>query len=285
MKKNKLLKLISGITALSLLSLPMAVPAMAEDEDQKEMVYVLANDDGSVDRVIVSEHLYNRAGDNVLNDYSVLSDIENLSGDEGFTRSGNDIQWAANGAEIRYEGTTDAPLPVGMQITYTLDGREVAPEALEGASGHLVIAIDYIANATRTVTIDGSAMEMPLPFLMATVLLADPDVYSNVSVTNGKLIDMGKNLIVVCYGLPGLSEALNTDSIDAFDIDIPVHAKIEADVTDFAVPGTYTLATNAPFQGLRDKIDAEDLDVDGLTDELSDAMAQLLDGDKGPMVT
>ena len=281
MNANLAKKIISGITAASMLALPAGLTGLAEQEDQKEMVYVLAGAEGAVDQIIVSEHLYNRSGENVLNDVSFLTDIENLSGDEGFTQQGDELQWAANGAEIRYESKSDLPLPVSIKITYTLDGEPITPEALQGKSGRLVMRLDYEATQTQRVELDGEEAELPLPFLMLTMMLADKDVYSNIEVTNGRIMDMGNLTLVALYALPGLSDALHMEAYEDIDIEIPTYAEITADVSNYKVSGTYTLASNSIFQSIKEKgYDLDEIDFSDLTDELGDAMEQLLDGAK-----
>ena len=78
-------------------------------------------------------------------------------GEETFAADGDRLVWAADGADISYEGTSEAPLPVGVRFTYVLDGKEIAPEELKGKSGHLEILIDYEAALREDVEIDGEA--------------------------------------------------------------------------------------------------------------------------------
>ncbi len=77
-------RILSAVIALTLLLTAVLSGASAE-VDKKEMVYVLANADGSVNDIIVSERLYNRNGEAQLHDESSLTDIENVGGDETFT--------------------------------------------------------------------------------------------------------------------------------------------------------------------------------------------------------
>ena len=75
-------KLLSAIVALTLL-LTCVLPGALAEVDKKEMVYVLADADGSVNDVIVSERLYNRDGEAQLTDVSRLTDIEKYHGKIG----------------------------------------------------------------------------------------------------------------------------------------------------------------------------------------------------------
>ncbi|MDO4867513.1 MAG: hypothetical protein Q4C10_13315, partial [Clostridia bacterium] len=276
--KSKLMRSISMVIAMMLTACAV-LPALAEDK--KETVFVMADAAGSPDRVVVSERLYNPDGADVLTDVSTLDDIRNVGGEETFSVENGMLVWRANGADISYEGTTDAPLPVGVELSYSLDGEPCAPEALAGRSGHLEIDIRYSASERRQADVSGESVEMPVPFLMATVMLLDPDIYSNVEVTNGKVIDAGNLKAAVCFGLPGVREALNLDAYEDVDVNIPETATITADVVNYASSGSYTLATNSVFnlrEGDRDSLVPEDVDLDGVSTELNDAVDQILDG-------
>ena len=65
-----------------------------------------------------------------INDESDLKDIQNVKGDETFTQNGDDVQWSAGSNDIYYQGTTDKELPVGVEIKYELDGKEIAANIL-----------------------------------------------------------------------------------------------------------------------------------------------------------
>ena len=270
--KNRLVRSLSLMIAMMLLVCAV-LPALAEDK--KETVFVVADASGNTDHIVVSERLYNREGADVLTDVSSLENIENVGGEETFSVENGMLVWNANGADISYEGTSDAELPVGVAFSYTLDGAAIDPKDLAGKSGHLEITIDYTAKQYETVNVSGEPVKMPVPFLMATVMLLDEDVYKNVEITNGKVIDAGNLKAALCYGLPGVSEALNLAAYDEADIEIPETATISADVVNYASSGSYTLASNSVFN-LREEdgklLEDKDVDLDGMSDELSDAI-------------
>ena len=267
----------AALIALAML-LTIAPCAMAE-VDKKEVVYVLADANGNTNQVIVSERLYNSAAETEIHDVSRLTDIENLSGDETFTRDGDSIVWAANGAQISYEGNSTEALPFGVKIAYTLDGAEIAPSELAGKSGHLTIHVEYTSNLTGETEVNGVKEEMQMPFMMATAMLVDETVFQNVEITNGKLLSLGDRSIAILYGFPGFAEALKLNDYDDIDVDIPTSAELSADVTDFTFDGAYTLATNSLFGEINEGDNLSiDADLSEMTDELRDAMNQLLDG-------
>ena len=82
-------RILAAVVAAAML-LTAAFPcALAEREDKKEMVYVLADATGEVNEIIVSEHLYNRDREAQLRDVSRLTDIENVGEDMTFATDGD----------------------------------------------------------------------------------------------------------------------------------------------------------------------------------------------------
>lgn len=240
-----------------------------------ETVYVLTGADGSVEKRIVSDWLKNANGDATLKDRSDLQDIENVKGDETWSANGANLSWAAAGNDIYYQGTTDKELPVDVKISYTLDGKTVSPADLAGKSGKVSIRFDYANRAAQTAEVDGEEVQIFVPFAMLTGVVLDNEVFSNVEVTHGKLINDGDRSVVVGMAFPGLQESLN---LNPETLELPDYVEITADVQDFALAMTMTVATNQPFQ----ELDLSDLsDLDGLSDSMdsmTDAMAQLMDG-------
>lgn len=248
----------------------------AEAETSKdETVYVLAGADGTVQKIIVSDWIKNAMATDSLDDKTELSDIENIKGDESFTLGGdNSCVWDAQGNDIYYQGNIEKELPVQMSVRYTLDGQAIAPEALAGQSGHVTIRFDYQNMQYEEVLLDGKTEKIYVPFTMLTGMLLDTEVFRNVTVSNGKLINDGDRIAVVGIAFPGLQEDL---AISKEKLDIPDYVEISADVENFEMGMTMTLATTELFGA----IDSDKLDLHELSDamaELTDAMGQLMDG-------
>ena len=250
-----------------------SVAAASEDTGavKDETVYVLAGADGSVQKIIVSDWLKNTLGAQQLSDSTTLSDIENVKGDESFA-SGS---WDAQGNDIYYQGNSDQELPVSMKVTYKLDGKEISPQELLGKSGKVTIRFDYTNNSYETVEIGGKQEKIYVPFVMLTGMLLDNEVFRNVEVTNGKLINDGSRSAVVGMAFPSLQENL---AIDKEQFEIPDFLEITADVSDFAFGMTITVATNEPFSKLDIEALGDMTDLDSSMQEMTDAMDQLLDG-------
>ena len=252
------------------------INASAEAETSKdETVYVLAGADGTVQKIIVSDWIKNAMAADSLEDKTELSDIENIKGDESFTLGGdNSCVWDAQGNDIYYQGNIEKELPVQMSVRYTLDGKAIAPEALAGQSGHVTIRFDYQNMQYEEVLLDGKTEKIYVPFTMLTGMLLDTEVFRNVTISNGKLINDGDRIAVVGIAFPGLQEDL---AISKEKLDIPDYVEISADVENFEMGMTMTLATTELFGAIdSDKLDLHELS--GAMTELTDAMDQLMDG-------
>lgn len=258
----------------------VSTEAEAEQETQNiekdETVYVIAGADGSVQRIIVSDWIKNSLGRDKILDSSELNDPENVKGDESYTVNGDGARvWDADGNDIYYMGNIEKELPVNISVSYKLDGKSIAPDELKGKSGKVTIRIDYKNNQYETVEIDGKKEKMYVPFVMLTGMLFDNDVFTNVDVSGGKLINDGSRTAVVGVALPGLQENLK---LDPEKLEIPSFVEITADVRNFEMNDTVTIATNEVFNKINtEKLNSADDLTDSL-DQLTDAMNRLMDG-------
>lgn len=258
---------------------PVSAAQQAAELQQKiskdETVYVLTGADGSVKKIIVSDWLKNELGSASVADKSDLSDIENVKGDESYTINGDNMTvWDAQGNDIYYQGNIQKELPVGLSVRYYLDGKSVSPEELKGKSGKVTIRFDYENRQYETVQINGVNQRIYVPFAMLTGMILDNDTFQNVQITNGKLVNDGDRTVVVGLAFPGLQENLN---LSRDDLSIPDSVEITADVTNFSLGMTVTLACNDLFSQLGD-VDLTSLDSTSALEQLTSAMDQLLSG-------
>lgn len=291
MNKNRKIKhSLTTSLAVGMSVMMGAVPVYAagstdtQDVYKEETVYVNADATGNSDEVTVSDWLKNSGSvSGNLTDESILKEIKNVKGDETFTENGDQLTWNTAGEDIYYQGTTDKELPVSVKLTYFLDGKEVKPDELKGKSGHLKIQVQYTNNEKKTVTVDGKEEEVYTPFVMMTGMILPNETFSNVTIDNGKVISDGSRNIVVGFGIPGLKDSLDLDeetTKEAEDkgVTIPENFEMEADVTDFTMSSTFTVA----LTDLLDDMDMDNIiDVDSLKDslnELEDAALELVSG-------
>lgn len=251
--------------------------SLSDDKvDKEEVVYIISDASGKVEKTIVSDHLYNESGKDVLTDRTNLSDIKNVKGDEAFTQDGDTLTWQADGKEIYYQGTTSEELPVSQKVTYYLDGKEISPEELAGKSGKVTIRYDYTNHTSYTETVNGTEYTVCVPFAAMTTMILD-DSFSNIVVTNGKLENMGDGYTAIGYALPGLKESLAIKDEDMEDgKEIPEYFELTADVENFELSGAMTVVVNAGNYVTSTESDSDSLD--DTVDELGDAANQLEDG-------
>lgn len=241
-----------------------------------ETVYVLAGTDGSVKKIIVSDWIKNALGSASVADKSELTDIENVKGDESYTMSGDNMKvWDAQGNDLYYQGNIEKELPVGLSVSYKLDGKPVSAQEIAGKSGKVTIRFTYDNRQFETVDIDGKKETIYVPFAMLTGVLLDTDTFTNVEVSNGKLINDGDRIAVMGLAFPGLQENLD---IGKDKLEIPSYVEITADAKNFSLGTTVTVASNEVFN----QIDTEKLDsldeLEKSLGEMTDAMSQLMDG-------
>ena len=89
---------------------------------------------------------------------------------------------------IQYEGTLNATLPVGVDVTYYLDGQKVTD--IKGKTGTLKAVFKY-KNSTET------------PFVVTTIMLLPQESVSDIEVKNGKSMLMDDYQAIVGLGCPG----------------------------------------------------------------------------------
>ena len=230
-------------------------PQQAAEDISANNVYIIAGAGGDTKKVIVTDSIKSRLG------------------------AGSGTVYDVDGNKVAGVEDVCASLPVSLSINYTLNGVSVTPEELTGKSGSVTIRIDYENTRAEQHSINGRQETLYSPYIALTAMALDSDVFSNVSITNGSLVNDGSRTVAAGLAFPGLAESLN---IDNDKLDIPGYMEISANVKKFDFDGTYTIVTNEPFREASKKEKDEDiLDADELSDsmdELSDAMDKLMDG-------
>lgn len=274
MKRKQVQALLAGMAAMMAVILPTS-SVLAAVPAKEQTVYVNADEKGNTQDVIVSNWLKNQGKEQELTDKSNLSEITNVKGDETFQQnSDGTIVWNAGGQDIYYQGKTKEELPVSVKLTYYLDGKEITPEELAGKSGKLKIRIDYENKTKETVDVQGKQEEICTPFMMMTAMILPSDTFTNVEITNGQILSDGNNEIAVGLGFPGLADSLNLKEVKELeDIDIPDYAELTADVKDFSLAMTATVATT----GILEDLDLKDISS---TEDLKEKMDTLTDSSK-----
>lgn len=214
--------------------------ASEEALSEDETVYVIADADGTARKIIVSDWIRE-----------------------------------AGGKDIYDQEEIEKELPVDISISYQLDGKEISAEDLAGKSGTVKMRFDYTNKQYIEREINGEKEKIYVPFVTLTGMIVDNEQFKNVEISNGRIINDGDHTIMIGLAMPGLQEDLK---LDREKMEFPDWVEITADVTDFELAATMTLATSEIFS----EIDLENVDTfDGLKEslgQLTDAMDQLMDG-------
>ena len=179
----------------------------------------------------------------LIKDTTVLKDISN-KGDENITLNNHQLLIENNKNSIQYEGTLDTTLPVGVDVTYYLDGQRVTD--IKGKTGTLKAVFKY-KNSTET------------PFVATTIMLIPQETVSDIEVKNGKSMLMDDYQAIVGLGCPGY---------EPFKDSMEVTMKIK----NFQCDYMSTVFTDGIFK---------DLDLSELTkttDQLNQSAQKLVEG-------
>ena len=255
-KKEDAVKASAPVESADLEALLDSKAAGGSAVDKAETVYVEMDADGEVTGTTVSDVLSTSGKENI-NDYSELSDIVNISGEEQFAKNENgELVWENKGSDIKYQGTTTKETPVSVHVKYFLNDQEMKADELAGKSGKVRIVYSYENNAKDQ---EGNF----IPFLFLTGMVLD-DNFSNVTVENGKVIGQDGKQIVIGYGVPEFQNYL-TDHLDGIEsyldkIDLPETVTVTADTKSFSTSMAVTIATsNIGDLDLTDTLDFSDI--------------------------
>jgi len=275
MKNNKH-KLAAGAIILVTLLYTMPVSALTKNET----VYAKLNNDGTVKKITVNEYLNNIGNKDVLEDESDLLDIMNINGKEEYKINGNKISWYAKGNDIYYQGKTNKELPVELDINYYLDNEKMDLDEIIGKSGKIKIEIKYHNLDKHTVKVSGKYETLYTPFLVTTGLILNGSESKNVSVSNGKVINNGKDYIVAGISTPGLYDSLKLKELKNMEV-----VEITYTTTKFELPNIYAVVTPKVIDKddlkIFDKMDSLYKNVDTLKegiDKIEEGSKALVDG-------
>ncbi len=240
MRKNKLIKIISVLTASILVLLTAAGCAKKPASDnpviqtaldgseyvqqeyseraknlrKNETVYVNLAPDGTVKKVNVTDWLHTDSPQVRAEDISNLKDIQNVKTLTNPVEKNGRLYWDMDTTDLYYSGVSDRKPPVQFQIKYYLDGAEISAEDLAGKKGNVTIEIKVQNTLKKTVTVMGKNYEISCPMLAAGGMILSEENFSNISVKGGSMLSDGAKQIVFFAGVAGIDESLGLSKLN-----------------------------------------------------------------------
>ena len=252
-------KLIAVLLAV-LLTLCCCAPALGENI-KHERVYIVAGPDGEIRSLTDSIRLENKDGLNEITDASLLTGIENMSGDETFTRDGDALIWQAKGNDIIYQGTSDQTPAILPAVTLTLNGESVTAAELKNKTGEATLTVAYSAKNA-------------LPAVAVTLLPLPASGMENLQVENAMIISEAGQRILVGYAAPGVDGSLQ----------LPDHFTVSFRADHADLPWMMTLISADPIRFACKEIDARlDFDPRGIANLAASLLTALKNGEDLPM--
>jgi putative membrane protein len=242
--KNQIKKITIATLLLTLLMKTNTLHALTKDET----IYAKLKNNGEINNLFANVHLTNEEKLDELKDITELTNIFNINGTETFSKNGNEIIWEADGKDIYYQGNSQKDLPVTLTAKYYLENQEIKVSELIGKSGNVKITLKYTNLDKHTVKINGKNENLYTPFIVTTGLILNSN-NQDIQVNNGKIINTGKNNIIVGLSTPGLYESLKLNELQKMD-EITITFK----TTKFELPNIYAVITPK-------LIDEEDLKI------------------------
>ena len=246
-------KIIAMLTALVMVL--GCTGALAENK-KHERVYVVAGADGTVNSITDSIRLENTDGLEELVDRTMLTDIQNVGGNETFTLEGETLIWKADGKNVTYQGTSDKTPAVLPSVILTLDGEEISAADLKEKTGEAVLTVTY-----RT---EGKA-----PALALSVLPLPEEGISDLKTENAAVLTETDRSVLVGWAVPNIDDSLQLPA--------SFSASFHADHADLG--WMLTFCSSDPLEAACREIDSRvNVDPDAALQEITSLLTALRDG-------
>ena len=208
--KNKLFK---SLLVASVLMYPLNTFAAPI---KKETVFSNLDSEGKVVETVVTNHLCPKSLKE-FEDQTRLNEIVNINGSETFTQEGTKLTWKVEGKDIYYQGTTNEEQPIDISIKYYLNGKELKPNEIKGQKGNVKIKLHLKNKLKNRVKVKGKYETLYTPFVVLAGTIIDAENNSNISATNGRVVNTGDKNIVASIASPGLYESINLNKLSSLN--------------------------------------------------------------------
>lgn len=255
---HKVLLILLAIT----LVLPSFLVTAASTEGiittKDEVVYATLSANGKQqDLYVVNTLDIEKAGKIV--DYGSYLTLKNLTDFSEIIQKENTVEMEVAEGKFYYQGSIDEKaLPWNIDVSYMLDGKEMAAKKLVGQDGKIEIRIKTSANKEVNPVFFTN-------YLLQISLTLDPALYTNIEAEAGMLANAGKNKQVTFTVMPEKEEEF----------------VLQADVIDFELDGINITAVPSSMSIDAPEIDEMTEDMSSLTNgikQLHDGVGELKNG-------
>ena len=188
-------KLIAMMLVLAMMLALGSIGASAETA-KHERVYVVAAPDGAVLSLTDTIHLENRDSLDEITDSTMLSDVQNVNGEQSFTLNDGVLTWEAMGEDITYQGTSDKTPEVLPVVRFMLDGEEVSASELAETEGDVSVEVTYSASGEH-------------PALAVTAVILPEKGISGITAENATVMEEAGYRALVGWAVSGVDDEVN----------------------------------------------------------------------------
>lgn len=249
MNRNRILSgMLASVTAIGAVAAAGTPVFAAESASEKEEVIYVTTDAAGATETVNAVNIF---GSGDITDYGDYTSVKMLTSTAPITQDGDKITFSTDENKVYYQGTLqNVELPWNIDITYKLDGNEIAPEDLAGQSGALSIHLSITENTA-------CASDFYENYALQASLAMDTENCTNIVADGATLANVGSDKQISYTVLPGKG----------------LDAEITADVTDFEMDA---ISINGVSLNLN--IDIDDAELMDKVTEIMDATRELNDG-------
>ncbi len=237
------------------------VSALAENT-KHERVFIVADPEGNVKTLTDNIRLENGDMLEELIDRTMLTNIENVDGDETFILDGETLTWKANGKDITYQGTSDKLPAILPAVKITLDGQEVTAQQLKDMTGEAVLTVSY-------------QMNQQVPAIAVSLLPLPQTGVSDLKLTNATMLNEMGMQVLVGWAVPGVDAKVGIELPETFT------ASFHADHVE--LNWMMTVTTADPIDSVIQRVDGKiSLDAHKILDDLRVLLTAMKNSDALP---
>ena len=225
------MKKINKMLSMVFLTSMVLNPVQALAYTKSETIYSNLDYNGKPITTVVNNHL-SKLEKTSIEDQTLLQEITNLNGDEKYRLKNNKLTWEANGNDIFYQGKLEESSPISVQIEYYLNDKISSPKKMVGKKGKVTIKVKLENKAYD------ETQNLHTPFVVTLGTIFSNTENTNITVTNGEVVDTGTRSIVAALAAPGLYHDLKIDEFKTLD-----EIQIQYQTTSFSLQNIYLVAT------------------------------------------